>query len=122
MSTLRDEILSYARERFGTEPDSPWDSEPTYAVLRHKKSKKWYGLIMDIPREKLGLEGGRTDILNIKCDPVLIGSLILADGYFKAYHMSKEHWLTVILDGTVPLDSIIGLLEQSFELTSEGRG
>ncbi len=122
MSTLRDEILSYARERFGTEPDYPWDSEPTYAVLRHKKSKKWYGLIMDIPREKLGLEGGRTDILNIKCDPVLIGSLILADGYFKAYHMSKEHWLTVILDGTVLLDSIIGLLEQSFELTSEGRG
>ena len=64
MSTLRDEILSYARERFGTEPDYPWDSEPTYAVLRHKKSKKWYGLIMDIPREKLGLSGGRTDILN----------------------------------------------------------
>lgn len=42
---------------------------PGYAVLRHEDSRKWYGLIMDVPAEKLGIRGKITvDILEIKCD------------------------------------------------------
>ena len=116
--TQREEILRYAKDFFGTDPDYPWDGEPEYAVLRHSKNKKWYGLIMRIPRRKLidGAEGD-TDVLNIKCEPTVIGSMILRDGCFPAYHMSKEHWLTVLLDGTVPLDEITALLSMSYDLT-----
>ncbi len=118
MTTLRSEILKYAKDYFGTEPDYPWDDEPEYAVLRHGKSRKWYGLIMKISLRRLGIESDEpADILNVKCDPALIGSLILKKGYFPAYHMSKEHWLTVILDGSVPLDGIIALLCISYDLT-----
>lgn len=118
MRTQRDEIFEYARDYFGTSPDHPWQSDPEYAVLRHEKSKKWYGLIMRISRRKLGLDSDdMTDVLNVKCEPGLIGSLTMRSGFFPAYHMSKEHWLTVILDGTVPTDEIIGLLRLSYEMT-----
>ena len=30
----RDAILSYVREKFGTEPEYPWARYPRYAVLR----------------------------------------------------------------------------------------
>ena len=116
--TLRNEVLEYAKDFHGTEPEYLWQSAPNYAVLRHTGNKKWYAIIMDIPRSKLGLSGGGLiDILDIKCDPQLLGSFLQKDGYHPAYHMSKAKWLTVRLDGSVPLDEIIGLLEMSFELT-----
>lgn len=55
------------------EPDYPWGDEN--AVLRHTGNKKWYGLIMEVRRDRIGLQcDGTIDILNVKCDPILIGS------------------------------------------------
>ena len=31
----RDEIISFAREQYGAEPEYPWDKLPLYCVLRH---------------------------------------------------------------------------------------
>lgn len=57
---------------------------------------------MDVPKNKIGLEGEeRIDVLNIKCDPVMIGSLLMNDGYLPAYHMHKGRWISIILNGTV---------------------
>lgn len=118
MQSLRGVILRYALEYHGTEPEYLWQSAPDYAVLRHVGNKKWYGIIMDIPRSKLGLSGDEIiDILDIKCEPQLLGSLLQKDGCHPAYHMSKTKWLTVRLDGSVPIDEIIGLLEMSYDLT-----
>lgn len=119
--SLRGEILRFAAEKYGTQPDYPWSSAPDYAVLRHSDSKKWYGIIMNVPKERLGLSGGGTDILNLKCGPVLSGSLRLSDGFLPAYHMNRENWITVLLDGTVKTDDIFPLLETSYRLT-ERRG
>lgn len=121
--SLRGEILQFASDCFGTEPDYPWTSSPTYAVLRHEDNKKWYALIMDLPRERLGLAGeGNIDVVNLKCDPVLIGSLRREKGFLPAYHMNRESWITVLLDGTVEAEQIYPLLEMSFELTASRRG
>jgi len=117
--SYRDDILKYALEKYGTIPDYPWMSLPRYAVLRHKDNKKWYGLIMDVPRRRLGLSGEEIiDILNIKCDPVLKGSLQMQKGFLPAYHLHKGNWITILLDGTVNEEMIFNLLEMSFDLTS----
>ena len=72
---------------------------------------------MEIPKEKLGLSGGNIPIVNVKCDPRLIGSFRQEKGIYPAYHMSKAHWLTVALDGTVEEEKIQFLLEMSYDLT-----
>lgn len=116
--SLRQDILKFALERYQTEPDYPWNSQ-TDAVLRHKDTRKWYGLIMRLPRERLGLSGKDcVDILNIKCDPVLGGSLRMEEGFLPAYHMNRETWITILLDGTVDREKIFPLLEMSFDLTA----
>lgn len=118
MSSLVQAIFDYARLNYGVEPDYPFPTAPDYPVLRHPDTRKWFALIMDVPRYRLGLSGEeRVDILNIKCDPLLSGSLRLQEGYFPAYHMNHDGWLTILLDGTVPLDEITPLLDMSFELT-----
>lgn len=118
-SSYRDDILKYALEKYETVPDYPWRSQPEYAVLRHKDNKKWYGLIMDVPGHRLGLSSGELiDILNIKCNPILKGSLQMQEGFLPAYHLHKGNWITILLDGTVDKERIFNLLEMSFDLTS----
>ena len=113
----RQEIFDYAKIRYGTEPDYPWSD--SNAVLRHGDNNRWYGLVMEVGRGKLGIPGeGRVDIINVKCDPMLGSALRLRDGFHPAYHMNKEKWLTVRLDGSVPEDEIKNQIGLSFELTS----
>lgn len=114
----RVELQKYIAEVYNTEPDFPWESNPTFAVYRHRSNKKWFALVMDIPKSKLGLrENGDIDIVNLKCDPVLIGSLRLEKGFFPAYHMSKDKWISVALDGSVDDEQLMLLLDMSFEHT-----
>ncbi|MCI9221555.1 MAG: MmcQ protein, partial [Lachnospiraceae bacterium] len=35
-----------------------------------------------------------------------------------AYHMNKEHWITVLLDGTVEESKVCGLIDVSFAATA----
>ncbi len=118
MKTIKEQILAYAKKAYNTTPDAPFRTAPTYLVLRHRDTRKWYALFMDVPREKLGLSGSEyVDILNIKCDPILSGSLCMGDGFFRGYHMNRDNWITILLDGTVSAEEIIPLLDMSYELT-----
>lgn len=112
------ELQTYIAETYNTDPDFPWESNPTFAVYRHRSNRKWFALVMDIPKSKLGLrEDGDIDIVNLKCEPTLIGSLRLEKGFFPAYHMSKDKWVSVALDGSVDDEQLLFLLDMSFELT-----
>lgn len=118
----REAILRYARDTYGSEPDNPFRDTPEAAVLRHEASRKWYGLIMRVSRRALRLSGeGEADILNVKADPMLILSLRRQEGFLPAYHMNKEQWVTLLLDGSVEMEKAAALLDMSHELT-RGRG
>lgn len=112
----RKELFEWVRETYGTIPDYPWDD--WNAVLRHKENNKWYGLIMELSERKLGLSGERiVDVLNVKCDPILISSLRQQKGFFPAYHMNKDSWISILLDNSVSADEIKSLIEMSYRLT-----
>ena len=116
----RQEVFEWVKESFGTEPDYPW--KDWNCVLRHKHNNKWNAVILEVNENKLGLSGNRIiDVVNVKGDPMLIGSLRLKDGFFPAYHMNKDRWISVVLDGTVPAEEIKNLIELSYELTNSGK-
>ena len=108
----------YISNTFDVTADFPWLDTPGTAVYRHNESRKWFGLIMTIPASKLGLEGDYSvDIINLKCDPLLIGSLHKEKGIFPAYHMNKTYWISVLLDGSVDDETVKWLVSLSFDLT-----
>ena len=89
------------------------------AVLRHNDNNKWYGVVLEVSADKLGLpKAGIVDVLNVKSDPLLIGSLRGQDGYFPAYQMNKEKWLSIQLGKPELDDAIKDLLSLSYELTA----
>lgn len=117
-TSLREQVFTYAMKKYQTSPEYLWLKFPNYAVLRHKENRKWYGVIMNIPRKKLGLNGdGDIDILEVKCDPLMSGSMVMNDGILPAYHMKKGNWISILLDGTLDMDQIIMLLDMSYQNT-----
>ena len=124
---IKEEILSYVKKEYGTAPEHLWKSYPDYEVLRHEsqpgeKKAKWYAIIMNVKRETLGLEGeGSVDILDVKCNQEMMSILQMSKGYLPGYHMNKAHWITVLLDGTVPLDNIKQLIDESYYMTAGGK-
>ena len=115
----RTELTEYIADIYGAEAEYPWIKYSDYAVFRHANNKKWFAVIMDIPKSKLGLpDDEMICIMNLKCDPLLIGSLRNEKGFFPAYHMNKTNWISVALDGSVDSDKIKWLLDLSFELTA----
>ena len=115
----RSELESFIMETYNAEADYQWLKYPNYEVFRHCNNRKWFALIMDVPKNKLGLQGEEVlEVVNFKCDPILIGTLREEPGFFPAYHMSKDSWITVALDGSVSDDKIKMLLDTSYEATA----
>lgn len=114
--SVRQQVIEYVEQRFSVQPEYVFESLPEASVFRRADSRKWFGIIMPVAAAKLGIREDRTvEILNVKGDPKLIGSLRLQPGYFPAYHMNKESWISILLDGTVSLDQIAWLLEMSYD-------
>ncbi len=114
----RQTIFDYAVKRYKTQPEYLWKSYPSYAVLRHSDNEKWYAIVMDVPKNKLGLSGTEVvDVLDVKCDPVMIDMLRQVDGFLPAYHMNKTNWISILLDGTVSDDKVLDMLDMSYKMT-----
>jgi len=114
----RETLFSYAREQFKSEPEYLWSNLPDYAVLRHYNGKKWFGILMNVPGTRLGLKtDDLLEILEVKARPEHIGSLREKDGILPAYHMNKEHWISVLLSGPLSPTEIFELLADSHDLT-----
>ena len=115
----RNELESFIKETYNADANYPWPKYPNYEVFRHSSNQKWFALITDVPKSKLGLQGTETlDVVNFKCAPLLIGSLREESGFFPAYHMNKDSWITVALDGSVSDDKIKMLLDMSYQATA----
>ncbi len=120
--TQLERIVRQAQERYGTEPEHLWAKYPDYMVLRHSASKKWYAALMNVPVQRLGLPGDHSaDVLDVKCDPRMIGSLLSEKGFLPAYHMSKSSWISVLLDESVPDEQIFSLMEMSYDSVAPKR-
>lgn len=115
---MRKEIEKYINENYDVLQEYPWDDLPNCTTFKHPDNKKWFALIMDVPFDRLGIEkDGIVDVINLKCIPEMIGGLRRDNGILPAYHMNKEHWITILLDGTVPKQKICDLIDISFDLT-----
>ena len=76
----RSEVIKIIDETYSVTPEYLWDGE-THAVFRHPVSNKWFGIIMEVKKENLHIEGCECsdeteDVMNVKANPVLIEDLL----------------------------------------------
>ena len=112
----KEEIFEYVKKQYGTVPEYLWAQSPDNAVLRHKNGK-WYAVVMTVEKSKLGLEGkDPVDIMDVKCDPDMTNMIIQTYGFLPGYHMNKQHWITILLDGSVSEAKTLDFLDMSYDL------
>lgn len=117
------ELTEYTRDRFSAEPEYLWKDFPDAFIFRHAGNRKWFAVVMEVERARLGLAGeGKATLLDVKCGPILGGSYLGQPGVIPAYHMNKTHWIGVLPDGFAAAETVKELLEISYELTRPKRG
>lgn len=119
--TQKSEILTYARDTYGDEPEFLWPKFPTDFILRHPTNRKWYALFMTISRNKLPGETSpeKVEILDLRFPRnEALDFVANHPSIYPGYHMNKNNWITLILDGSLPTTEIIALLDQSYQITS----
>lgn len=108
-------VIGYARKRYGDQPEFLWEDTPDCAILRRGDTKKWYAVIMTVAYRKLGIDrDGTTEALNVRIDPDELDRIVDNATYFRGWHMNKKRWTTMLLDGSAPLEEILGRLDYSY--------
>lgn len=106
--TTRAEAFAFCNSLADTYENMPFH-DPNWTVIRHKANKKVFAWIY--------VKEGYIWI-NVKCDQEwrdFWRSAYLS--VLPGYHLNKEHWNAIILDGTVPEKDIIRMIEESYDLT-----
>jgi len=105
-------------EVYGDEPEFVWDKFPGYGIFRNPNNEKWYSLIVNIYKSKLDKNcTGEVEIINLKLEPDKISKLLHKNGFYPAYHMNKQNWLSIILDDTISDEEIIKFIKESHQYT-----
>ena len=108
-------ITKLINEKHGVSPEFLWDKFPGYGVFRNARSKKWFGIIMNIDRSKLNSnETGEIEVLNVKLDDK-VQNYLGAKGIYQSYHLSKKSWISIILDNTLSDEKIMELVDLSYD-------
>jgi len=114
------QVIRYVREKYQDELQFLWKRFPENAIFRRQDNAKWYAALLVLQKKKLGLDvDGAVDIIDLRAKPEEINALLDGRGYFPGYHMNKKHWITICLDGSVPIEEIFHRLDESFVLASK---
>lgn len=114
------QIIQYVREKYQDELEFLWERFPENAIFRRKDNAKWYAALLTVQKKKLGLDGdGSIEIIDLRMKPEDIAVLADRKRYLPGYHMNKKHWITVCLDGSVPLEEIFHLTDESFKIAAK---
>ena len=115
-------IIEHIKAEYGAELEFLWpDRYPGYAVFRHDDNKKWFALVATIFSKSLGLKEDKAiDVINLKFDKNQTYDFAETSNHiFPAYHMNKNNWITIWLDGTLPNGLIFELIKKSYLLSAK---
>ncbi|MFC6315041.1 MmcQ/YjbR family DNA-binding protein [Lapidilactobacillus achengensis] len=111
------QLINAVQQQYGDQLEFLWEKFPTNAVWRRQDNKKWYGLLLTVPRRKLGGDSDEiVEIIDLRSAPENLAGLLKRPNYYPGWHMNKQHWYTIILDGSVPLTEICQRIEESYLL------
>ena len=118
---MKQQVLQYILDAYGVEAEYPWMTSPDTAVFRNARTGKWFAVLMgSLSARCLGLsDGGAIDVLNLKCDPIMTFSLIDHQKIFRAYHMNKEHWISLYLGSGITPEELFFLIDLSYGLVDQ---
>ncbi|MCR5688070.1 MAG: methylated-DNA--[protein]-cysteine S-methyltransferase [Lachnospiraceae bacterium] len=110
LNRIRKEIIDYGLTFEGAYEDAPF-SDTNWKLVRYGGNKKAFLWTY----ERCGFIN-----INVKVDPEKAPFWrSIYDSVIPGYHQNKEHWNTVILDGSVPEADVKLMIAESYDLISD---
>lgn len=111
-------VADYAYTKYQTTPEFLWDDENS--VLRRDDTKKWYAAILHAKKSLFGIEEkGLIEVIDFRIDPDELDKIVDDTKYFRAYHMNKKRWCTIVLNDSVSDDEIKKRMDYSYEVATK---
>ena len=115
---ISSEIIDYCNNKYGENHVNPFKKHPDILAFVNEKNK-WYALFLDVEYNKLNKNtdiATKVKILNVKHPTDNILDIIDNQNIFPAYHMNKKHWISIVLDKNIKLETIKELIDISYSL------
>ena len=115
---ISSEIIDYCNNKYGENHVNPFKKHPDILAFVNEKNK-WYALFSGVDYNKLNKNTDITTkvkILNVKYPTDKILDIIDNQNIFPAYHMNKKHWISIVLDKNIKLETIKELIDMSYSL------
>ena len=115
---ISSEVIDYCNNKYGGNHINPFKKHTDILAMVNEKNK-WYALLLDVEYNKLNKNTDITTkvkILNLKYPTDNISDIIDNQNIFPAYHMNKKHWISVVLDKNIKLETIKELIDISYSL------
>ena len=109
----REDILAYGLTFSDTYVDKPFHDD-NWVLVRYRKNKKafaWTYMYEGTLRVNVKVDPEWRDFWRQTYKAVIPG-----------YHQNKEHWNTIILDGSIPEDEVKRMIAESYDLVTKGAG
>jgi len=119
-SVIYEDVLHYVEDQYNSTIVKPFKTNPDIKALVTPKGK-WYALFLDVEYNKLQKDShiaSKVKIVNLKHIPSKISTVIDNRNIFPAYHMNKNHWISVVLDNNIDIEYVKGLIELSYGLVN----
>lgn len=120
-------LEAYLSRTYGDSPEEFGRFKGIF-TFRHPNNQKWYALATTLPLSKLTV-GQKTfpverltdtvEVLNIKFKPQEREELLSKPSIYPSYHMNKQHWVTLVLDGGLADEELLALVAESRRLVGQ---
>ena len=114
---ISSEVIDYCN-KYGGNHVNPFKKHPDILAFVNEKNK-WYALLSAVEYNKLNKNTDITTkvkVLNLKYSTDKILDIIDNQNIFPAYHMNKKHWISIVLDKNIKLETIKELIDISYSL------
>lgn len=112
------QIIKYIKEKYNDDLEFLWKKFDDNAVWRNKKNNKWYGALLIVAANKIGVNSDEIiEIIDLRYQKEEIKKVIDNVKIFPGYHMNKDNWITIKLDESVETEKIFELIDNSYNIS-----
>ena len=118
---IYNENIKYIKKKYSSTMVKPFKGNPNIKAFVTDKNK-WYALILDVEYNKLNKDSSiesKVKIINLKHNTNHIPKIINERNIFPSYHMSKKHWISVVMDNNMDLNYLMQLIDISYNLVNK---
>ena len=112
------EVIEYIEKKYGDKLEFLWEKFDDNAIWRNKQNNKWYGVLLIIPENKLGLKSdNKIEVIDLRYQKEKVESIVDNKKVFPGYHMNKKSWITIKLDNSLDTETICDFIDNSYNLS-----